>query len=163
MTTIVAIAACLSALTSVVAAAVAYKFSLRASRPSIWSVARPHREGDSRVIEVRIHNGGPGLARDVVAARSEPTGNPDKPNEWMEHDHTAVIRILQAGESMPPDDGDWLSVGASAEDVLAVMIRYSDTRGVRYEMSTPLDPRERTHPPKPLKPWWQRRRDEADW
>ncbi len=83
----------------------------------------------------------------------------------MEHDHTAVIRVLQSGESMPPDDGDWLSVGTSAadDDVLAVMIRYSDTRGVRYAMSTPPGPRERMHPPKPLKPWWRRRRDEADW
>lgn len=165
MTTVVGIAACLSALASLVAAGFAYRFHLRATQPSIWSVARSHREGGLQIIQVRIHNGGPGLARDVVAARSEPTGNPKKPGEWMEHDHTPVIRILQSGESMPPEDGDWLSVGAnvSGDDVLAVMVRYSDTRHVRYEMSTPLDPHERTHPPKPVKPWWRKRRDETDW
>lgn len=143
----------------------AYQFNLRATRPSIWSVARSHDEGDARIIQVRIHNGGPGLARDVVAARSEPTGNPAKPNEWMEHDHTKVIRILQCGESMPPRNGDWLSVGAniSGDDVLGVMVRYSDTRGVRYEMSTPLNPHERTQRARPVKRWWRRRRNETDW
>lgn len=165
MTTVVGVAACLSALTSLVAVAFAHRANLRAIQPSIWTVARSHGDGDVRIIQVRIHNGGPGLARDVVAARSEPTGNPEKPNEWMEHDHTPVIRILQSGESIPIDDGHWLSVGAnrSGNDVVGVMVRYSDTRGVRYEMSTPLDPHERTHRPKAVKPWWRRKRDETDW
>ena len=165
MTTVVGIAACLSALTSLVAVAFAYRANLRAIEPSILTVARSHDEGDVRIIQVRIHNGGPGLARDVVAARSEPTDNPEKPNEWMEHDHTAVIRILQSGESIPAKDGDWLSVGPniSGDDVLGVVVRYSDTRGVRHQMSTPLDLHERTRRPRPVKPWWRRKRDKTDW
>lgn len=106
------------------------------------------------------------MARDVVAARSEPTGNPDKLDEWMDHDHTGVIRTLRSGESMPPKDGDWLSVGTdpSREGVLAVVVRYTDVRGIRHEISTPLDPHELSKVPRKLRRyWWQRWRAKTDW
>jgi hypothetical protein len=166
VTVVLAAAALLSAIASVVAAAVAYISNQRAIQPSIWFAARGHDEGDARVIQVRVHNGGPGLARDVVAARSEPTANPEKPNEWLEHDHTGAIRTLQGGESMPPTDGEWLSVGADPthDGVLAVVVRYTDLRGVRHEVSTPLDPRELSKRPKKLRRHrWQRWRKRADW
>jgi hypothetical protein len=84
----------------------------------------------------------------------------------MEHDHTGVIRTLQSGESMPPTDGDWLSVGVDpgGDGVLAVVVRYTDLREVRHEISTPLDPHELSKSPRTLRhhrwQWW---RDKADW
>ena len=166
VTVVLAVAALLSAIASVVAAAIAYSSNQRAIQPSIWFAARGHDEGNARVIQVRVHNGGPGLARDVVAARSEPTGNPKKANEWLEHDHTGAIRTLQGGESMPPADGDWLSVGTdpSRDGVLAVVVRYTDLRGVRHEVSTPLDPRELSKRPTKLRRYrWQWWRKKAKW
>jgi hypothetical protein len=166
VTVVLAVAALLSAIASVVAAAIAYTSNQRAIQPSIWFAARGHDEGEARVIQVRVHNGGPGLARDVVAARSEPTGNPEKPNEWLEHDHTGAIRTLQGGESMPPTDGDWLSVGTdpTRDGVLAVVVRYTDLRGVRHEVSTPLDPCELSKRPTKLRRYrWQWWREKADW
>lgn len=161
-----AAAAVLSAIASAIAAAIAYVSNQRAVQPFLWTAVRAHDEAGARVIQLRIHNGGPGLARDVVAARSEPTGNPKKPGEWMEHDHTAAIRTLQAGGSMPPKDGDWLSVGAdrSGDGVLAVVVRYTDIRGVRHEVSTPLNLRELSGPPRRLRRyWWQLWRSEVNW
>ncbi len=161
-----AAAAVLSALSSAIAAAIAYRSSQRATQPSIWTAVRAHNEGGTRIIQLRIHNGGPGLARDVVAARSEPTGNPKNFDEWLEHDHTGAIRTLEAGESMPPEDGDWLSVGAApgGDGILVVVVRYTDIRRVRHEVSTPLDPRELSKPPRRLRRyWWQGWRDKVNW
>lgn len=166
MNAVLAITAILSAFASITAAVIAYVSNQRAIQPSVWSAARAHDEDGVRVIQVRIHNGGPGLAREVVAARSEPTGNPQDWNEWKDHDHTGVIRTLRSGESMPPRDGDWLSVGsdASREGVLAVIVRYTDLRGVRHEISTPLDPHQLSRPARKLRRYrWQAWREKADW
>src|SRR6478752_7765402 len=102
METLAGIAAVLSAATAIVAVSLAYRSTQRANRPSVWANVRGRTEGGGRLVEVQLFNGGPGIALDVVAARSEPTGNPDDLDEWREHDLTRPVRVLGNGERLPP-------------------------------------------------------------
>jgi len=150
MGTALAIAAICAAGASIISALVAYSALHLGHRPSIWAIASQRAEDGDRFIGVQIHNAGPGVALDVVAARTEPTGRLigrlRRSSEWAEHDRSPVIRTLAPGEKMPPSDREWLSVGPnrSGDDVLGVLVRYSDLAGKRWEVPVQLDSRERS-------------------
>jgi hypothetical protein len=142
-----AIAAIASAIASAVSALVAYHAIQLAHRPTVWAVASPRKEDTERFIGVQIHNGGPGVALEVAAARSEPTqrrvGTFRKVEEWKESDPTPFVRTLAPGERTPASDTDWHSVGPnrSGDDILGVLVRYSDTRGKRWQIAVEFDQR----------------------
>ena len=52
-------------------------------------------------MRVRLHNDGPGLAQDVVAARLEPTGEGDT---WAVFGRAPVTRAMHAAETLPPPE-----------------------------------------------------------
>lgn len=115
-------------------------------RPTVWGVASPRQEEGDAYIGVQIHNGGPGVAIDVAAARSEPTGRRigrwKRTEEWKENDRSPFVRTLEVGERFPPLDTDWFSVGPNRtmDDVLGVVVRYSDATWRRWEFPIALDP-----------------------
>lgn len=146
---------------SVLSALIAYRAVHLTHRPSVWAVASPRSDGGDRYIGVQIHNAGPGIALDVTAARTEPTGRlvgrVRQQAEWIEQDQSPFIRTVEPGERVPPSDGDWLSVGPnrSGDDVLGVLIRYSDVLGRRWQVPVQLNPRERSGKTRRLfRPTW---------
>lgn len=75
----------------------------------MWPAVRVAYDGSDPVVRVRLHNDGPGLAQDIVAARLEPSGRRD---DWAVFDRTPVVRAMRAGESLPPtEDAEWMSLG----------------------------------------------------
>jgi hypothetical protein len=120
-------------------------------------------DGPQTVVWVRLHNDGPGLAQDVVAARYEPSG----PNaEWLVQDGTPVVRAMRGGETLPPVDQAELSLGvhAAGDDVWSAAVRWTDTAGQRWELNAPQDARGLARRPTRLRRrWWQRWREPADW
>lgn len=138
--------AVLSLVISVASAAVAYRALQLTHRPTLWAVASPRTEEGDTFIGVQVHNGGPGVAIDVAAARSEPTGRIvgrlKKSEEWSESYRSPFVRTLEASERFPPKDTEWFSVGPNRtmDDVLGVVVRYSDATRRRWEFPVPLDP-----------------------
>jgi hypothetical protein len=53
---------------------IAREAAIRSSLAFVWPVVRVSYERDRAIVRVRLHNDGPGLAQDVVAARIEPSG-----------------------------------------------------------------------------------------
>jgi hypothetical protein len=131
----------------------------------VWPVVRIKSDGPHTVVFVRLHNDGPGLAQDVVAARYEPSGEDGK--EWAVQDRTPVVRALRTGESLPPaegNDGMALGVHVWGDDVWAVAVRWTDTAGQRWELLAPQDPEALTSSPRRLRrAGWQRWRPSGDW
>jgi hypothetical protein len=147
--TALAIAATSSAVASVVSALIAYRAVNLSNRPSVWAVASPRNDDGDRYIGVQIHNAGPGVAFDVAAARTEPTdrlvGRVRRSMEWREQDQSPFIRTMERGERVPASDKEWLSVGPnrSGDDVLGVLIRYTDAVGRRWQVPVQLNPMEK--------------------
>lgn len=160
----------LSLAISVCSVAIAFRAFQVTHRPTVWGVASPRKDGGDSFIGVQIHNGGPGVAIDVAAARSEPTGRTigqlRQIEEWKENDRSPFVRTLEAGERFPPTDADWFSVGANRtmDDVLGVVVRYSDATWRRWEFPIALDSHERSSKPRRVRRyrwqvWWLR----SDW
>jgi hypothetical protein len=159
-----------SLLISVGSVAIALRAFHVSHRPTVWGVASPRRDGKDTFIGVQIHNGGPGVAIDVAAARSEPTGRRvgrlKQTEEWKENDRSPFVRTLEAGKRFPPADSDWFSVGPNRtiDDVLGVVARYSDATLRRWEFPVALDPHKPSSKPRrvrryPWQFWWLR----SDW
>jgi hypothetical protein len=78
--------------------------------------------------------------------------------EWKENDRSPFVRTLEAGERFPPEDRDWFSVGPNRtmDDVLGVVVRYSDATWRRWEFPIALDAHERSSRPRRVRRYrWQ--------
>lgn len=129
----------------------------------VWPAVRIAFDGPDPVVWVRLHNDGPGLAQDVVAARFEPSGQGD---QWTLFDRTPVIRAMRGGEAVPPPEHDEMALGVhrAGDDVWSVVVRWTDTAGQRWELTAPQDPQALTTTPTRLRRRkWQKWRSEGDW
>jgi hypothetical protein len=129
----------------------------------VWPAVHIAYDGPDPVVWVRLHNDGPGLAQDVVAARLEPSGHED---DWAVFDRTPVVRALRAAESLPPEGADPMALGVhrARDDIWSVAVRWTDTAGQRWELTAPQDPNALTTAPRRLqRRRWQRWRPDADW
>lgn len=158
-----AVAATASALAAWRTSVVAGRGVTRSNLPYVWPAVRIGRDGPTTVVWVRLHNDGPGLAQDVVAARMEPSG---QGSTWAVFDRTPTIPALRSGETLPPKDRDELSLGAhtAGDDVFSVVVRWTDTAGQRWELLAPQERHALTRAPKKLRrgrlDMW---RPAADW
>lgn len=167
---LVGIIASFSLVVSVVSLSYARQAVRRSNGPSVWAVVSfGHEEQGS--VDIRIHNGGPGLALDVRAARIEL--NPPPPHSlhrpllghrWKRssaRSPTPRVRTLGPGEENPPDPG-WHFVGFRPPEDLNepfwVAVRYNDTAEKPWEVTVPWDQSEAAHPPRRLRRsrWWNR-------
>jgi hypothetical protein len=164
--------AALSALAAWRSSFVASASVARSNLPYVWPVVSSARDADAIVVRVRLHNDGPGLAQDVVAARLEPSGRDDDGGPWTVFARTPVIRGLRGGETLPPpgprDDSasGWMTLGThgAGDDVWSVAVRWTDTAGHRWELVVPQNSTDLTRRPAKLRrSWWDRWRDERDW
>lgn len=160
--------AILSLLASIASLSYARQAMGRSNGPSVWAVVSfGHEEPGS--VDIRIHNGGPGLALDVRAARLE-LNTPPPPSVrrpligrgWTRMtawNPTPRIRTLGPGEENPPDP-EWHFVGFRPPEDLNepfwVAVRYDDTAGKPWGVAIPWNQSEPAHPPRRLrrKHWW---------
>lgn len=145
-------------------ALVAREAASRSNAAFVWPSVRIGRDGDVTRAWVRFFNDGPGLARDVVAARLELGGPQYK--KWAVHDRTPAIRGLRSHETLPPADQDDMALGvhAAGDDVWAVAVRWTDTAGERWEYQWQPDSTALASAPSRLRRrWWQRWRPASDW
>lgn len=153
----------------------------RTTGPTVWAVVSFGHE-DRGSIDVRFHNGGPGIALDVRAARIEPNQPPPPDLRWKLFgqrwerttgwDPTPRVRTLGPGEENPPDPG-WHCIGFRPPEELNqpfwVALRYRDTAGRPWELTVPYQQSEPAHDPRRLRRSgrlcrWQRwRASDEDW
>ena len=142
---------------------IAREAATRSSLAFVWPVVQIGYERDRAVVRVRLHNDGPGLAQDVVAARLEPTGEGDT---WAVFGRTPVIRAMRAAETLPPPEQEEMSLGAhvAGDDIWSVVVRWTDTAGQRWELAAPQEQYALTTTPRRLRRRrWQRWRAAVDW
>lgn len=142
---------------------IAREAATRSNLAFVWPAVRIAYDGPDPVVWVRLHNDGPGLAQDVVAARLEPSGRGD---EWTVFDRTPVIRAMRAAETLPPAEREEMPLGVhrAGDDVWSVAVRWTDTGGQRWELVAPQDPHALTTSPRRLaRRAWQKWRPAADW
>jgi len=167
------VAVVVAAISAIASAAFASRQSVdRAHRAFVWGEIEPHREATDP-LRVRLRNDGPGVAYDVrwsVGSIRPKPGTDWEDDKYESDDEMArrhrshVKRALRAGDTHPSADG-WLERKGRLpdDDIWWVLVRWTDTAGVRWEL-TEQGPsmqsfgarRLRTH-------WWQRWRDESDW
>jgi hypothetical protein len=163
LSTLAVVAASASALAAWTSASLARQTARRAHFPYVWPDVRINYRDEILEVSARLHNDGPGLAQDVVAARLEP---PDDEHPWAVFDRTPTIRAMRGGEANPRDEKAALGLGAHThgDDIFSVVVRWTDTAGQRWELVAPQDPKALTRPPRALRRRrWQRWRDPADW
>ena len=163
LSTLAVVATSASAIAAWTTALLARQTVRRAHLPYVWPDVRLHYRDKSTEVSVRLHNDGPGLAQDVVAALLEPS---DDEHPWAIHDKTPTIRALRSGEANPRDDNEALTLGThvAGDDIFSVTVRWTDTAGVRWELVAPQDPKGLTGHTSPLRRyWWQRWRAPLDW
>jgi len=142
---------------------IAQRAATRAHLPYVWPAIRYGSDGPDKVVYVRLHNDGPGLAQDVVAARYEPAG---PGGDWIPLEQSSVIRGIRNSETFPPADAEELSLEAhlAGDDVFSVAVRWTDTASQRWELIVPQDPKQLTGKPRKLRHrFWQRWRPPAEW
>jgi hypothetical protein len=161
-----------AAVASAVAAIAAWRSSAtsqqavrRSNLPYVWpAVHLDYTDGRPKVY-VRLHNDGPGLAQDVVAARLEPLG--EDGSNWQPVARTATFRAIRSGETLPPADAEALFLGVHlvGDDIFSVAVRWTDTAGERWELIAPQSQNELTTAASQLRRrFWQRRRlPREDW
>jgi len=161
--------AALSAGASAVAAYTSRLAVDRANQAFVWATISHASDGGQRLVRVRLHNEGPGVARDV--RWSATTVSEVSPDKWDVDDEINVrnksplIRAMQPGESVPPEEHGWLDLAwvPPEDDVWWLLVRWSDAARVRWERSEePAALRSRT---RKLRTWgwqvWRPRKD--DW
>lgn len=168
----VVIALALAAVSAIAAAvsAVSTRQSVeRAHRPYVWPAISHDRDGDRRVLRVRLHNDGAGTAYEV--RWSFQTLVESKEGEWTPDEQGAAkeaslaIRALRSGESLPPGDGKWLekAVPLPPDEIGWFLVRWDDAAGVRWEVSDQGPAARQGRPHRLRRWWWQRWRWPADW
>ncbi len=158
----------LALVVATISASYAYQAVRRSNGPSVWAVVSAgHEEPGS--VDIRIHNGGPGLALDVRAARIQ-LNQPPPPSlrrpllghRWKRSsawDPTPRVRALGPGEENPPNP-DWHFVGFRPPEELNepfwVAVRYNDTAEKPWEVGVPWSQTEAAYPPRRLRRgrWW---------
>jgi hypothetical protein len=141
----------------------------RAHRPFVWPAISHGRDGEQRILKVRLHNDGSGTAFDVRYSMGSVTVDQhDRVVEDAQLTKDAmslVIRALKPGESNPEVDGQWLerALPLPHDDVGWVLVRWTDAGGVRWEYSD-QGPATEAGRPRRLRTWsWQVWRPERDW
>lgn len=148
--------------------AVATKQSVeRSHRPFVWPAISHGSDGGTRVLRVRLHNDGAGVAYDVrwsfgTIIESSP-GTYDENREDAKTEASLAIRAIRPGESVPPRG--WLEkeVRLPPDDVGWILVRWSDAGGVRWEASDQGPAALRTPPRRLRKSCWEVWRPASDW
>lgn len=133
--------AAVSAIAAAVSAASMRQSVDRAHRPFVWPAISHGRDGEARVLRVRLHNDGSGTAYEV--RWSFGTLAETQEGEFVEDRQGAAeraslaIRAIRAGESVPPEGSGWLEkeIQLPPDDVGWILVRWSDAGGIRWEVS----------------------------
>jgi hypothetical protein len=142
----------------------------RANRPFVWPAISQAKDHDgANLVRVRLHNDGSGTAFDVRwSIGTVAVGPKDEikvDDKFSEQYKSHVIRALRPGESLPPEDGDWLERAASLplDDVWWVVVRWTDAARVRWELLE-QGPALLRSEPRRLRTWpWQLWRSRREW
>lgn len=141
----------------------------RANEAFVWATISYGSDGGQPLVRVRLHNEGPGVARDVrwsaTALREIRPGKWEVDDDLAATNKSSLIRAMQPGESVPPEEHGWLDLPwrRPEDDVWWLVVRWSDAARVRWERSE--EPSEvRSHTRK-LRTWgwhvWRPKR--SDW
>jgi hypothetical protein len=165
----VAIAA-IAAIASAVSASTSRLAVDRANQAFVWATISRASDGGQSLVRVRLHNEGPGVARDVrwsATTLTEVSADEwDVDDELILKNKSPLIRAMQPGESLPPEESGWLNLAFSPpeDDIWWVLVRWSDAARVRWERTEePSELRSRT---RKLRTWfWQfwRPSGKPDW